>query len=394
MNYKEFLNELKTNNECNFIAMAVTVHQANSIDATIAYLEDNGVKLNGYVLMIPHGKTGKVVVPEKFVNKNENIKYIDYENTFKLETIKDKIYGRLLPFFNNFFNKETNQKVFYIGASQLQYFWIYGLNQIFPNRNFKLILLEDGDGSYADHFNDLLNFVKRAQNNLTNLKYYITYIKFCISYFFEFINYKIFDKKRNLIRSTIFLKITKDGKYKLIRNEKMSKYYEEVFKKFGSNIPREKLKIFENSALINTQPLNSNNISDGIVDFEAYRKVIESLKSLNINVVIKPHPRELDYKKYEEFNCNIFNDNTYSQEAILANLDRKPKCIISIFSSTLLNATGIYGIPAISLAKIILKEKINDVFVEQLKDFINRYKDLFFFPETYEELSEYLRELN
>lgn len=390
MNYQEFINELKTNSECNFIAEAITVHQANSIDATIAFLEDNGVKLNGYVLMISHPTTGKVVTQEKFVNKNENIKYIDYENDYRFNSLKDKILGRFFPLFKNFIDKESNHKMFYIASPNLRLVWLYCLNQYLPNRNYKLILLEDGAGSYEDQFNHRINYIKCYYNNTYSLKYYIFYLKFCFYYFIEFINAKILEKKRHLIRNTIFLNKKEGNTYRLIRNEKMSKYYQDVFKKFGSNIPKEKLKIFENAALINTQPLKSNNITDGIIDFDAYRKVVEILNNLKIPVVIKPHPRELDYKKYEEFNCKIFNDNTCSQEAILANLDCKPKCIISIFSSTLLNATGIYGIPAISLAKIILKENINDVFVEQLKDFINRYKDFFFFPETYEELTEYL----
>ena len=393
MNFEELFELIKNNDDCNFFAYAASIHQANSIDATIAYLESKGIKVNGYVLMVPHGTTGKVVTADKFVNSNPNIKYFDYDNSSGNCSLLKKIMAKFVFMYKNLLDNNNNYTNFYVAVRNLHYDWIYRLKKIIPKRNLYFIILEDGVGSYADYFDNSLLFIQRTFDNIYSLRYYYTYLRFCLGYFFEFINKKIIEKKRNLIRSTIFIKKLENDRVKLVRNKSMSRFYQDVFKKFGSKIPYEKLKIFDNCVLINTQPLNSNNVTDGIIDFEVYQKTVDILKNLGFSVVIKPHPRELDYKKYEKLDCLVFDDNTYTQESILANVVSKPKCIISIYSSTLLNAKGIFNIPAISLAKIMLKEKIDNMFKKQLEDFIDRYKDLFFFPDTYEEMYDYLKML-
>lgn len=62
-------------------------------------------------------------------------------------------------------------------------------------------------------------------------------------------------------------------------------------------------------------------------------------------------------------------------------------------SSTLLNAYGLFDIPAISLAKIMIREDINSVFAGQLNDFIDQYKNVFIFPENMDELKDVLLSL-
>lgn len=390
MNIKELLKVLKNNKNCNFIAFVETILQANSIDATIAYLTNSGITVNGYVLIVHHKTTDRIVTPDKFVNNNPDIKYIDCDNS----KINSYIFDKLFSTYFNFISKKNNYDNFYIAGASIGYRWIYWLNKVFPKRNFKFIILEDGYGCYANRFNNSLNFVKRDFGNSFSILYFLAYIKFCFNYLLEFINYRLAEKKRNLIRATIYLKKEFEGKTKLVRNDCMTIYYQEVFRLIGNQLSKDKLKIFEKSVLINTQPLNRFNVIDGNVDFKIYSKTIEILKSLNLPVIIKPHPREPDYKKYEKFGCIVFNDNSYTQESILANLSSKPKCVISIFSSTLLNATGIFKVPAISLAKIILKENIDELFSKQLKDYIDRYKDLIFFPDSYKELTDYLLNSN
>ena len=393
MNLIEFLNVLKTNPECNFIAQTVTTLQANSVDATIAYLAEHGIDLNGYVLMIPHGTTGKLVTRDKFTNNNPRIRYIDFEFSDTL-SLKDRIIAKVYSLFKNIKKKKSNQSDFYIASPVFNFNWLYLLRKIYPNRNFKFVLLEDGGGSYADHFTNSLDFVKYAYNSNTHcVRYTLAYIRFCILFFYEYINIILIGKKQNLIKTTIFRREVNNNLAKLTKNGDIDKYYQSVFKKMGSKIPIEKLTDFENCVLINTQCLKSNNVTDGVADFDIYSKTVNLLKKYEFSVVLKPHPRELDYKKYNRLGCKLFTDTAYTQESILANLKTKPKCIISIFSSTLLNAYGIFNIPAISLAKIMLHEKINDVFRKQLLDFIDLYKDLFYFPENYKELEEYLNRI-
>ena len=144
--------------------------------------------------------------------------------------------------------------------------------------------------------------------------------------------------------------------------------------------------------LFNTQCLFENKMSDGKTDLELYRLVSECTKSLGLKVALKPHPRELDLKKYSDFNIDIIPANI-SQEALLANTTDKPACVISIFSSTLLNAYGIFDIPVISLAKIFIKMGVSSTVEAQLNDYIKRYEKNFIFPETVDELKKELEKI-
>lgn len=144
--------------------------------------------------------------------------------------------------------------------------------------------------------------------------------------------------------------------------------------------------------MVNTQCLAENKITDGHLDLNLYEKVVDIAREIGLSVVLKPHPRELNVEKYKRLRIKLIPSDT-AQEAILANLEEKPKCIVSIFSSALLNAWGLFDIPAISLAKIMLKEEINEEFRRQLMDFIKQYNGVFLFPESYEKFKNAIQSL-
>lgn len=197
-------------------------------------------------------------------------------------------------------------------------------------------------------------------------------------------------RNHNIIDNKMFLYDTKEG---FKRNDHINKFYCHVFYKNGDIKFRDKIKVFNNCILINTQCLVENGITDGKTDLKLYKEAIEILKNYNSNIVIKPHPRELIPQKYMEFGCTLYMDNDKSQEVILANLENNPKAIISISSSTLLNASILFEIPVISLAKIMKNYEISYELKRELDDYIRQYKNTILFPGDFNELGEIIKEL-
>ena len=198
-------------------------------------------------------------------------------------------------------------------------------------------------------------------------------------------------KGESLINANIFLKTNWKGKMKLTANMEFAPYYIYALKRYP--IANINLSKYENSVIINTQNLLESNITDGVVDFNAYKKVSYLLNETNEHVVIKPHPREANVHKYETIGWELFAENNIAQEIILAKINKKPKCIIGIYSSTLLNAKGIFDIPVISLAKILLKEEISFAFRAELRKYVEMYESIVLFPQDYGELKTIIQKL-
>ena len=164
------------------------------------------------------------------------------------------------------------------------------------------------------------------------------------------------------------------------------RYYKRALKRQLKMETPIEFKEFSKSILINTQCLFESNMTNGIVDLKLYKDAVKIVKKYNEKILVKPHPREMNIRKYEDIGCDLIKEMEYSQEVILSNLKEMPLCIISVFSSTLLNATGLFGVPAISLAKLMLRKNISKNMVGVLKKYIRQYDNIILFPDSWEEL--------
>ena len=270
----------------------------------------------------------------------------------------------------------------------IDYRWYEILSKVNPEKQIRFILIDDGDGSYINQFSNEL-YMELYENGDTPIKRIEALIKVSVREGTRSLLKKNLQKRGRLLDNRIF-HVDRDGRY--VPNNHISEFYKNAFRVQGSRIDKSIIEKCENVVLFNTQCLYENKMSDGKTDLELYRSVSECAKSLGLKVALKPHPRELDINKYSDFNIDIIPANI-SQEALLANTTDKPVCVISIFSSTLLNAYGIFDIPVISLAKIFIKTGVSSIVESQLEDYIKRYEKNFIFPETIDELKIALEKL-
>lgn len=382
---------IKSDNECNFIAMAITPLQAIGVDASVLYLQEKGIQLSGYILMTAHAKTGRGLKVDQFSTRNSKIKYIDFDydarkNRSITEILKIKT-GILRTALSN--NRQKITPFYFVWTEPVKDI-VYVIGKTRFNYNLVFVKIDDGAASYINPFSCKISYLRFNMGNKIYKLPGSLFNAFVYALFTKIME-KSLSKSESLINANIFLKTNRNGKMRLTTNKEFVPYYIYALKQYP--ITNINLSTYENSVIINTQSLLESNITDGVVDFNAYKKVSYLLNETNEHVVIKPHPREMNVHKYETIGWELFTENNIAQEIILAKIKKKPKCIIGIYSSTLLNAKGIFDIPVISLAKILLREKISSAFRAELRKYVEMYESIVLFPEDYEELRTIIRRL-
>ena len=385
MYIEDVIRILKTDYDCNFLAMAITPYHAVGVDAAIMCLKEMGITPKGYVLMVSHPNSGRVINKSYFSMHLLSIEHIDFEYKFKnkktlIEQTKVKFDELHISIKKD--NKK-GRKIYFvwteIANNLLHVIW-----QSRPEDNLVFIKIDDGAASYLSPFECRLSyFLYEAKTNI--FKQFKGYIKAGLYAISTNICQNALLKKGYFINANVFLSRSKYTDNSLKRNDIIVQHYVQAFKNIDTGSAD--FSDFGNAIIINSQGLVESNVTNGNVDYEAYRKLSLLLKKLGENVILKPHPREQNLDKYNELGWKVASAKV-SQEVILAKLTCKPKCIISIFSSTLLNAKGLFDIPVMSLARILLQEKISERFRLELERYIRMYDGIVFFPTDYNEIKE------
>lgn len=364
--------------DCNLIAYACTTLQAQGIDAFLSYLQQSGVPVKGYILLLSHPLTGRLITPADFTT-TADVEFVNGGKSFSYRRNPVMVLSERLRY-----RVKPGKKV-YIVCTEVVDAVVAELTR--HGFDCYSVVVDDGGGSYQDKLQFKIEDVRYLNHRASVPKQLALIARAVVEYASEEVMLRRIRKHERLIDFRIF---KGEGSH-LERNALAASFYEEEFRKHATTTGLRDTEAFEDAYLINTQCFAENKMTDGIVDLKMYAAVTKLIQSIGGKIVLKPHPRELNLEKYKTLGLNVYSNNTYPQEVIIAGLDRKPKCIISVFSSTLLNAHGLFGIPAVSLAKLMLKENISSVFAGQLKAFIKQYRNVFIFPESYEELEEILR---
>lgn len=311
-----------------FIALVNTPLQKVSAVAILL-----GMNLcNGKIIVTKHHTTGfpnNAVLIEgvKFDYIFWDEKYEEFEDKGQGEHIVNRN-GKPLYFLTTYFKTDIYNKI----------------SRLYPDRKIVYIIIDSGLGSYDK---------QRSEDFKTTIE-----SDFIIdARMYKEINGRIVEK-----------------------NKPFSDYYFDFYRCTKIDLINCYNLILRNSILINSQPLEEDNLLTNKTDYEFYKKIVRFGKERNIKVVLKPHPRENALEKYEKLGITILRCSCM-QEVLFSQCE-KPLCLISPFSTTMINATLLFGIPSIGLTKMMKCPSIQNV----LNDFVENYNDFIFFPATEKEL--------
>lgn len=361
---KESLDYLNSNYEV--VGMAGTPWNAMGMDAWIASEHKNGREPHGVILLKRHRDTGRTISQENFRINAPLMEYF-YGDDSEPISILSRLNQRLILLlallkWHNPSSKGIPRKRITILSSALpDYSWLIPIKRIWKSHEIQFVIVDDG----------LTDPIKEGP------KYGIWYRKT--------IN-KLIYKKFPVIDRRLITERKLD-------NRIVSDYID-VFKTYAPLLGKDLLSLYENSILVDTQAYAESGYLNG-KDLVVYKNIYSILESDGLKNLVKPHPRELGVEKYEEIGYAVDKESRglITQEVIIANLNHKPKCILSIDSAALNNAKLFFDIPAISLLKIMIKEDIGEKMKKVFKEEIEKYNGYWIMPESYNELSRVLGEL-
>lgn len=356
-------NKLKTGGNLDYIAFIMTPWHAFAFEAALKRVEhDSHTKLKGIIVIKPHIKTGYMLDDSRFGHLNCTCYYFRDD-----ETITDRLISEARGVAYYIRMQKSNKKPFYFfKPNGFRYPILALLNKALNNqKRVVAVSLDEGLGIYL---NDGKGWFKNTLRDQKSVKgkvlACIKYAEICL------LNTKKLKTNGMYINAELLIG-SSDG---CLVNEKMPEYFRDAVQDYVAKRGVNSDQDYQNSVVINTQPMEnilsgSPNELDGIL-----KDVIKILKSCEVRVIIKPHPREHEIQKYEKWGAVVYNNQNESQETLLAASNRKPLCVISFFSTTLVSTNLLFGIKTISLCKLMNNaEGLN----EHAKDVISKFEGMF-----------------
>lgn len=384
MEYISLVNvaERVKNHPINFIGSAVTPWHAHGIDCAIHYLQDQGIEVNGLILIKPAIKQQEIchLLSEKNFTTNccQVFKIAAVFDTRPLSVLKSmyRLY-KSVSWYNKQYNDQRERTIFIASPWHLDVSLFIQLHQTLNNSfGYRLMLVDEGLSSYfpnIDTRQHLLNSLKTKKQGLHLLRsYLVASIGMTLRQRFE--------KKTSWSNLNLFYKNTS----MLKANALVIKYY---------------TKVLTDYVQANTEQLPTDNLNGSIVictmayidseiyDYEDIRvltSVVKEIKKKGIKVYIKPHPRDNDYHdRYGQLDCR-FIESHCTMEALFVRFP-KIRAVVSFSSTCLVTANALFNLKGISVLNLTDKKKFGKYIRQEMDSFLYCFSNIVKVPNNLEE---------
>ena len=238
------------------------------------------------------------------------------------------------------------------------------------------IICDEGVGSYTDDMYDRLEQFKHdGSSKLKIIKNWFEEMLLCPKVIKNLIN-----------NNNYFDYCMLRGKYDLKPNGDLPKYIKNQIYDYSHSINYSYPIIVNDYVLINTQFFTKNEVNDTEKIGWFWKKIIDFYKEKGLEVWIKPHPREKELDIYASLGAKIIYEKNIAQEVLLMKM-KKPKYLLSLYSTTLVTAPLINGVPSVCLGKLSLNsEGFTNSYKKYVEKFINKFKNITMVIDSWEEL--------
>lgn len=369
--YREIYKVINDNNY-NLVAYCVTPWQAKGAEAAIDFLSETR-EIRPLILLAEHGFSGVSVTKDHFSKKAQGYRIESVKGFGYFETPSEKK-NQILRIMATFFNVGKDP-IYIVNAGVVVFKWATYIRN-YCNRSVSFVWADDGLGSYIGYHRGDPLWSPMSVNGIA--------YKLCIGIskiYGRFFDMRLYGKKH--------------GKVK--KNNFPVKYYRDVLERGSavSEVDFETINVFSDCILLNGTVIDANygeNVTNP--DIDVYRILSKILKNRNNEVVVKPHPRDKDLTRYDSLGWKVYDKATIPQEELIPKLEKMPKCIISLYSSTITSLFALYGIKSISLAKMMVKADIEEEMKESIQRMIDVFDDVISVPKDESELISALKNVN
>lgn len=375
----ELENEIKKNSKMNFLAFVQTPWHALGVDAFIKFKEEQGVPLNGLVCVLSHAQAGVILDEASFSFRNPDLRVVHYTDGTK-ENPFVKIHKNLLVSKALRRKCETGSDFYILATVYPKYQWHGYVAQNCTGKKPVSVLIDEGLGMYM---RDRYAWVMETWSSKENV-----YKK--VKYTYEF--YIGSPRKEMILRSNNAL-----HSFGLFRSADMNtndiavKYYKKVLMESQKSGINSAPSYYEDALVINTQPYFDEGQLEKENDIELIKQICLMCAEKGIKVVLKPHPREKNIKRYNDIeNCIVDRNFSASQESIISNLKIKPRLVVGLCSTTLVSLRLFYGIGTASVLHCIGTEGMGKKMNNDLLRFEKVFGNIIDCPSNIEELGNVL----
>lgn len=351
--------------DVDFISICGTTWNLMGVEAWLVGQERADNHLKGIVCIRKHKDTGYTINKSFFENSGYNVKSIE-ENEYFNESFRDKLFRRvftliyLIGWKRLSKDSKISKDLYILCLGGLDQTWIVPLKAIPSGIKITFVIVDDG------YMNPILEGSK-------------------VGYPYRRLVDHLIRKKFDVVDRRLRIPTKK---YECTFNESCIDDYLDCFQKHGKMIDRELLDKYNDSIIICTQPLPGLSGTD----YEAYGKVSEILRKHNLKNIVRMHPREKDVERYSKlgFIVDDSGKDKYTIEAVIANLEKRPKCVVSIYSSVLSDVGMFFNIPAISIARLIPKNMMDKETSKIIEMTLEAQEANWLIPSSYSELERCL----
>jgi hypothetical protein len=244
------------------------------------------------------------------------------------------------------------------------------------NINVKYCVFDEGVATYLNSSNPIHRVFLYNKSILRSLLFIYTF------FVQNLILYKYIYKSKSFVNMNLFIQ----NRNKLELNNIAVFHYRQFLKRDVLDISMKTISNLNSTVVIATMAFSRKNIHYN-EDLNLLKKLITFIKSKGLTPIIKPHPRENDFKEYyADLDCDIFDDINLPIEKIL-NSKSKPKAFISFSSSSLINAKLFYGINSISIINLLNLKHFDKIYRDEMNSFRKTFNNQLSFPESLNQIN-------
>ena len=373
------LQNLLANSDFDYIAVALTPWHAFGVVGAVKEMERKvNRNLNGIVLISKNPKEEYLINSDYFDLLNASC-FFFYGNRNGIQMVGMELDTAIYSLLKCGY---TNRPDFYIFAHNRPPIYLMSFvdKALKVKRRIVSVLCDEGIGSYTDTGKERILQFKHAGASV---------LKLWKHYFEEYLLVpRATEQLKSSDRATDLCLFYKDEHGDLIMREGVVNGTASAIGHYANSNCLSLPTISDEYVLINTQAFLGGEIDDVSKVDELWKELIRYLLEQKIDVWIKPHPREVDVEKYKLMGAHLIECKGVAQEVLLMKI-KKPMVVISLYSTTLISAPIINGVPSISITRIIDKmECSTDIYRTYSERFYTLFKRYSCFIESINEFKE------
>lgn len=383
LSHAQIIEKIKSDTAVNFVAFVRTPWHALGCNASLLKLKEQGEKLNGFTVLSKESYN----CPKPLLSADNFKVLADNDIAFKMfyfngnafsasfkENMKIKLQS--LSYLAN--HKKGARKIYVLNPMHINDIFITRLKKAVPDSDIINVVIDEGLGVYM---RTEFNWAVEQYNNTKSIK---SFIRFLLNIQKKKLYVKKSIKRSEYINNCILL----ENRGFFEENKSITSFYKQAVD--CDKVSSEKYSKYSNAVVISAQLYFENNQIKNDADLKLYQKIISALSKKNIGVVFKPHPRDKDLSRYNCLGCFVDEDNTASQESILASLDAKPRAVLSFTSTSLVTSSIFYGVKTASLNNLLEKDDVQLTLLNEFSNFKKAFGNVVAVPSDFDELINFI----